>query len=237
MRGAAENMINIIACDDDKDIVRALKIYLSSEGFNVLEAYNGRQVLELLAENDVQLVLMDVMMPQMDGIEATAEIRKKYNVPVILITAKSEDYDKILGLDVGADDYITKPFNPVEVVARAKSQLRRYLKLGKAPVGQHLRNGGLLIDDVSKKVLVDGEEVSFTPTEYSILKLFMENIDSVLSPREIYKRVWNGSAFGGENTVIVHIRHIREKIEIDPASPHYIVAVYGHGYKMQRRDR
>lgn len=230
-------MINIIACDDDKDIVRALKIYLSSEGFNVLEAYNGRQVLELLADNDVQLVLMDVMMPQMDGIEATTEIRKKYNVPVILITAKSEDYDKILGLDVGADDYITKPFNPVEVVARTKSQLRCYLKLGKAPVGQYLRNGGILIDDVSKKVLVDGDEVNFTPTEYSILKLFMENLDSVFSPKEIYKNVWNDSAFGGENTVIVHIRHIREKIEIDPANPHYIVAVYGHGYKMQRRDR
>lgn len=230
-------MINIIACDDDKDIVRALKIYLSSEGFNVLEAYNGKQALELLADNDVQLVLMDVMMPQMDGIEATAEIRKKYNVPVILITAKSEDYDKILGLDVGADDYITKPFNPVEVVARAKSQLRRYLKLGKAPVGQYLRNGGILIDDVSKKVLVDGDEINFTPTEYSILKLFMENLDSVFSPKEIYKNVWNDSAFGGENTVIVHIRHIREKIEIDPANPHYIVAVYGHGYKMQRRDR
>ncbi len=230
-------MINIIACDDDKDIVRALNIYLSSEGFNVLEAYNGKQVLELLADNDVQLVLMDVMMPQMDGIEATAEIRKKYNVPVILITAKSEDYDKILGLDVGADDYITKPFNPVEVVARAKSQLRRYLKLGKAPVGQYLRNGGILIDDVSKKVLVDGDEVNFTPIEYSILKLFMENLDSVFSPKEIYKNVWNDSAFGGENTVIVHIRHIREKIEIDPANPHYIVAVYGHGYKMQRRDR
>lgn len=230
-------MINIIACDDDKDIVRALKIYLSSEGFNVLEAYNGRQVLELLADNDVQLVLMDVMMPQMDGIEATTEIRKKYNVPVILITAKSEDYDKILGLDVGADDYITKPFNPVEVVARTKSQLRRYLKLSKAPVGQYLRNGGILIDDVSKKVLVDGDEVNFTPTEYSILKLFMENLDSVFSPKEIYKNVWNDSAFGGENTVIVHIRHIREKIEIDPANPHYIVAVYGHGYKMQRRDR
>lgn len=230
-------MINIIACDDDKDIVRALKIYLSSEGFNVLEAYNGRQVLELLADNDVQLVLMDVMMPQMDGIEATTEIRKKYNVPVILITAKSEDYDKILGLDVGADDYITKPFNPVEVVARTKSQLRRYLKLGKAPVGQYLRNGGILIDDVSKKVLVDGDEVNFTPTEYSILKLFMENLDSVFSPKEIYKNVWNDSAFGGENTVIVHIRHIREKKEIDPANPHYIVAVYGHGYKMQRRDR
>ncbi len=230
-------MINIIACDDDKDIVRALKIYLSSEGYNVLEAYNGKQVLELLGCNDVQLVLMDVMMPLMDGIEATAEIRKRYNVPVILITAKSEDYDKILGLDVGADDYITKPFNPVEVVARAKSQLRRYLKLGKAPAGQYLQNGGLIVDDTSKKVIVDGEEVSVTPKEYAILKLFAENLDCVFSPKEIYEKAWNDSAFGGENTVIVHIRHIREKIEIDPANPHYIVAVYGHGYKMQRRDR
>ncbi len=230
-------MINIIACDDDADIVRALKIYLSSEGYNVFEAHNGKDVLRLLAENDVQLVLMDVMMPQMDGIETTAEIRKKYNVPVILITAKSEDYDKILGLNVGADDYITKPFNPVEVVARSKSQLRRYLELGKAPAGQSLRNGGIFIDDISKKVVVDGEEVNFTPTEYSILKLFMENLDCVLSPKEIYEKVWHDGVFGSESTVIVHIRHIREKIEIDPADPHYIVAVWGHGYKMQGRGR
>ena len=230
-------MVNIIACDDDIDIVRALKIYLSAEGFNVLEAYNGNEVLRLLAENEVHLVLMDVMMPKKDGIETTAEIRKKYNVPVILITAKSEDYDKVLGLDVGADDYITKPFNPVEVVARAKSQLRRYLQLGKAPTGNLIRNGGIVIDDSAKTVLVDGEEISFTPTEYSILKFFFENVGTVFSPKDIYRHVWNDSAFGAENTVIVHIRHIREKIEIDPANPHYIVAVYGHGYKMERRDR
>ena len=230
-------MVNIIACDDDIDIVRALKIYLSAEGFNVLEAYNGNEVLRLLAENEVHLILMDVMMPKKDGIETTAEIRKKYNVPVILITAKSEDYDKVLGLDVGADDYITKPFNPVEVVARAKSQLRRYLQLGKAPTGNLIRNGGIVIDDSAKTVLVDGEEFSFTPTEYSILKFFVENVGTVFSPKDIYRHVWNDSAFGAENTVIVHIRHIREKIEIDPANPHYIVAVYGHGYKMERRDR
>ena len=230
-------MVNIIACDDDIDIVRALKIYLSAEGFNVLEAYNGNEVLRLLAENEVHLVLMDVMMPKKDGIETTAEIRKKYNVPVILITAKSEDYDKVLGLDVGADDYITKPFNPVEVVARAKSQLRRYLQLGKAPTGNLIRNGGIVIDDSAKTVLVDGEEISFTPTGYSILKFFVENVGTVFSPKDIYRHVWNDSAFGAENTVIVHIRHIREKIEIDPANPHYIVAVYGHGYKMERRDR
>ena len=230
-------MLNIIACDDDIDIVRALKIYLSAEGFNVLEAYNGNEVLRLLAENEVHLILMDVMMPKKDGIETTAEIRKKYNVPVILITAKSEDYDKVLGLDVGADDYITKPFNPVEVVARAKSQLRRYLQLGKAPTGNLIRNGGIVIDDSAKTVLVDGEEISFTPTEYSILKFFVENVGTVFSPKDIYRHVWNDSAFGAENTVIVHIRHIREKIEIDPANPHYIVAVYGHGYKMERRDR
>lgn len=230
-------MVNIIACDDDIDIVRALKIYLSAEGFNVLEAYNGNEVLRLLAENEVHLILMDVMMPKKDGIETTSEIRKKYNVPVILITAKSEDYDKVLGLDVGADDYITKPFNPVEVVARAKSQLRRYLQLGKAPTGNLIRNGGIVIDDSAKTVLVDGEEVSFTPTEYSILKFFVENVGTVFSPKDIYRHVWNDSAFGAENTVIVHIRHIREKIEIDPANPHYIVAVYGHGYKMERRDR
>lgn len=231
-------MINIIACDDDADIVKALKIYLSAEGYNVIEAYNGREVLDILAKQEIHLVLMDVMMPEMDGIEATAELRKKYNVPVILITSKGEYYDKVLGLNVGADDYITKPFNPVEVIARAKSQLRRYLQLsgGFTPAENSLRNGGIVLNDNAKKVTLDGEEINITPTEYSILKLFLENVGTVLSPREIYRKVWSDDAYGTEGTVLVHIRHLREKIEIDPANPRYIVAVYGHGYKMERRN-
>ena len=230
-------MINIIACDDDADIVKALKIYLSAEGYNGIEAYNGREVLDILAKQEIHLVLMDVMMPEMDGIEATAELRKKYNVPVILITSKGEYYDKVLGLNVGADDYITKPFNPVEVIARAKSQLRRYLQLsgGFTPAENSLRNGGIVLNDNAKKVTLDGEEINITPTEYSILKLFLENVGAVLSPREIYRKVWSDDAYGTEGTVLVHIRHLREKIEIDPANPRYIVAVYGHGYKMERR--
>ncbi len=192
-------MINIIACDDDKDIVRALKIYLSSEGFNVLEAYNGKQVLELLADNDVQLVLMDVMMPQMDGIEATTEIRKKYNVPVILITAKSEDYDKILGLDVGADDYITKPFNPVEVVARTKSQLRRYLKLGKAPVGQYLRNGGILITTFPKRFLLTAMRLTSLRPNTPFLSCLWKTL-TVFFHRKRFTKTYGTTVHSAEKT-------------------------------------
>ena len=230
-------MTNILACDDDKDIVKALKIYLSSEGLNVIEAYNGREAIEQFAKNDIKLVLMDVMMPEMDGIEATMELRKTSNVPIILLTAKSEYSDKILGLNIGADDYITKPFNPIEVVARVKSQLRRYTQFGSdAPKDGLIRNGGIEMDDKSKKVTLDGEPVSLTPTEYSILKLFVQNPGEVFSPKDIYRRVWNEDPLGAENTVLVHIRHIREKIEIDPANPHYIVVVFGHGYKMEKRS-
>ena len=230
-------MINIIACDDDKDIVKALKIYLSSEGLNVLEAYNGKEALDVFAKNDVKLVLMDVMMPEMDGIEATMALRKISNVPIIMLTAKSEYSDKILGLNIGADDYITKPFNPIEVVARVKSQLRRYTEFGSdKPNNENmLCNGGIQLDDKAKTVFLDGEQINLTPTEFSILKLFVQNPGEVFSPKEIYKRVWNGDPYGAESTVLVHIRHIREKIEIDPANPHYIVAVWGHGYKMEKR--
>ena len=229
-------MINILACDDEKDIVKALKIYLSAEGFNVIEAGNGKEALEAFAANDIKLVLMDIMMPEMDGIEATMELRKSTNVPIILLTAKSEYSDKILGLNIGADDYITKPFNPIEVVARVKSQLRRYTEFGsEVQKDGTLSNGGIVIDDEAKNVTLDGEPVNLTPTEYSILKLFVENTGKVLSPKEIYKSVWNGDPYGAESTVLVHIRHLREKIEIDPANPRYIVAKFGHGYKMEKR--
>jgi len=204
---------------------------------NVIEAYNGKEVLEIFSKNDVKLVLMDIMMPEMDGIEATMELRKISNVPIILLTAKSEYSDKILGLNIGADDYITKPFNPIEVVARVKSQLRRYTEFGSEVQldNTKLHNGGIVIDDKAKLVTIDGNPINITPTEYAILKLFVENPGEVFSPKEIYKRVWNGDPFGAENTVLVHIRHLREKIEIDPANPHYILAVWGHGYKMEKR--
>ncbi len=231
-------MYNVLVCDDEKDIVLALKVYLSSEGYNVLEAYNGREALEILAQNDVKIVLMDIMMPEMDGISTMVELRKKYNIPVILLTAKSEYTDKILGLNVGADDYITKPFNPIEVTARVKSQLRRFVELGSDnnKDGSILRNGGIELDDKSKEVTVDGEKISLTPTEMEILKLFLENPGEVFSPKIIYQKVWKGDPFGAENTVLVHIRHLREKIEINPAEPRYIVAVWGHGYKMEKRS-
>lgn len=229
-------MINILVCDDDRDIVKALKIYLSSEGYNVIEAYDGGEALKAFEENSIKLVLMDVMMPNVDGIEATMELRKKSNVPIILLTAKSEYTDKILGLNIGADDYITKPFNPIEVVARVKSQLRRYTEFGSEKVQDSaLSNGGIVIDDKAKSVTLDGEPVSLTPTEYAILKLFVEHAGDVISPKEIYKSVWKDDPYGTESTVLVHIRHLREKIEIDPANPRYIVAIWGHGYKMEKR--
>lgn len=230
-------MINILAVDDDKDIVKALKIYLSAEGYNVLEAYNGKEALEIFEKNDIKLVLMDVMMPVMDGIETLMEIRKKSTVPVILITAKSEAYDKILGLNIGADDYITKPFNPVEVVARAKSQLRRFTMFGNenAPHSDKLVNGGIVIDDKEKTVTVDGEPINLTPKEYLMLKFFVENVGEVFSLDKIYRAVWEEAPLGAEKAVSVFIRKIREKIEIDPANPRYIVSVWGHGYKMEKR--
>ena len=228
-------MNTVLVCDDEKDIVSALKIYLESEGYAVECAYDGTQALSLLESRDISLVLMDIMMPVMDGISAMVKIRERSNVPVILLTAKGEDTDKILGLNVGADDYITKPFNPLEVLARVRSQLRRYTMLGAAQIRQScLTVGGISMDDSSKTVTVDGEPAALTPTEYDILRLLMENPGQVFHPRDIYKRVWKDEPYGAESTVAVHIRHLREKLEINPAEPRYIKAVWGQGYKMER---
>ena len=230
----------ILICDDEKDIVSALKIYLEAEGYRTLAAYDGQQALEVLESNSVQLVLMDVMMPRMDGITAIARLREQHNLPVILLTAKGEDTDKVLGLNVGADDYVVKPFNPVELLARVRSQLRRYMRLGSCPAAPaqpgECAVGGLWLDDRAKQVRLEGEPVSLTPTEYEILKLLMQHPGEVLSPKEIYRRVWKGDPLGGEGTVAVHIRHLREKIEIDPADPRYIKVVWGQGY-MLAKDR
>ena len=231
------SLYNILVCDNDRDIVRALRVYLTGEGYNVLEAYNGREALEILEKEDVKLVLMDVMMPETDGITALVELRKTSNVPVILLTAKSEYSDKVLGLNIGADDYITKPFNASEVMARVKSQLRRYVDLGNSSGNTDvLRCGGIEMDDKAKIVRVDAEEVGLTPIEYEILKLFLQNQGEVIAHRDIYKNVWKDDPMGAENTVLVHIRNLRKKIEIDPAHPRYIVAVFGHGYKMDKRN-
>ncbi|MBO5336157.1 MAG: response regulator transcription factor [Lachnospiraceae bacterium] len=228
-------MYNILICDDEKDIVNALKIYLYDSNYTLFEAYNGKEALGIIRNNEIHLVLMDIMMPEMDGIEAMVKIREISNVPVILLTAKSEDSDKILGLTVGADDYITKPFNPVEVAARVKSQLRRYMQLGGGNVrSEVMRVGGIELDDKEKTVTLDGEPVALTPTEYDILKLLMQNPGQVFSPKEIYTKIWNDLPYGSENTVAVHIRHLREKLEINPAEPRYIKVVWGQGYKCEK---
>ena len=227
-------MYKILICDDEKDIVSALKIYLEAEGYETVAAYNGREALAALSWETVQLVLLDVMMPELDGISALAKIREESNVPVILLTAKSEDTDKILGLNLGADDYVTKPFNPVELLARVRSQLRRYLQLGGSVAQDSLRIGGITLDDKRKEVTVDGEPVSLTPTEYEILKLLMQHPGEVFQPKTLYRKVWNDEPYGAESTVAVHIRHLREKIEINPAEPRYIKAVWGQGYKFER---
>ena len=228
-------MYNILICDDQPDIVNALKIYLTPEGYNLKEAYTGRQALELLQREEFHLILLDIMMPEMDGITATAKIREFSNVPIILLTAKSETEDKVLGLNVGADDYITKPFVPVEVLARVRSQLRRYAKLGSRPEQQPgtLAIGGIALDDRTKSVTVDGEPVSLTPTEYSILHLLMANPGKVYSTKALYESVWQEAALGSEGAVAVHIRHLREKIEINPSDPRYLKVVWGQGYKME----
>lgn len=227
-------MYNVLVCDDEKDIVSALGIYLRSEGYSVFEAYNGAEALEIIEREEIHLVLMDIMMPQMDGMEAMVRIRERSNVPVILLTAKSEDTDKVLGLTVGADDYVTKPFNPVELQARVKSQLRRYMQLGSAQqVKEKLVAGGIELDDRSKEVTLDGELVNLTRTEYDILKLLMEHPGEVFSPNQIYEAVWKDSPYGIENTVAVHIRHLREKLEYNPAEPRYLKVVWGRGYKME----
>lgn len=233
MGSVKKHMYNILVCDDEKDIVSALKIYLMAEGYQVYEAGNGREALECLAKEDIHLVLMDIMMPEMDGITAMVKIREQSNVPVILLTAKSEDTDKILGLNIGADDYVTKPFNPVELQARVKSQLRRYMQLGGGSVRKEvLTMGGIELDDRTKEVTLDGDKVSLTRTEYDILKMLMENPGKVFSPTQIYTQVWKDNPYGAENTVAVHIRHLREKIEYNPAEPRCLKAVWGRGYKM-----
>lgn len=227
-------MYRILVCDDEKDIVSALEIYLISEGYEVIKAYNGAEAVEKVSEKEIHLVLMDIMMPVMDGIAAMVKIREVSNVPIILLTAKSEDMDKILGLTVGADDYVTKPFNPIELQARVKSQLRRYMKLGCGVEKPDVFSiGGIELDDRSKEVTLDGEVVSLTRTEYDILKLFLEHKGQVFSPNQIYQAVWKDVAFGSDNTVAVHIRHLREKIEYDPANPRYLKVVWGMGYKME----
>lgn len=226
-------MTSILIVDDEKDICSALRIYLSSEDYDIHEAHNGREAIEFLHEHEIDLVLMDIMMPEMDGITAAARIRGESNVPIILLSAKSEDADKILGLNIGADDYITKPFNPAEVIARVRSQLRRYQNLGgQVRPEQVLVYGGIALDDPAKKVTVDGEEVTLTPIEYGILKLLMEHPGRVYSTKEIYRLVWKDAPIGSEGTVAVHIRHLREKIEIDPAQPRYIKVVWGQGYRI-----
>lgn len=227
-------MYSILICDDEQDIVSALKIYLEAEGYRTVCAYSGAQALKALENEEIHLVLMDIMMPEMDGISAMAKLRETSNVPVILLTAKSEDTDKILGLNVGADDYVTKPFNPVELLARVRSQLRRYMLLGGSAAAEELVNGGLALNDRSKEFTVDGEPISLTPTEFEILRLLMRHPGEVFRPADIYRQVWRDQPYGAESTVAVHIRHIREKIEIDPSDPRYVKAVWGQGYKMER---
>lgn len=231
-------MYHVLVCDDEKDIVSALRIYLTAEGYRVFEAYTGQEALRILEREEIHLLLLDVMMPQMDGLTAMTKLREYSNIPVILLTAKSEDTDKILGLNIGADDYITKPFNPVELLARVRSQLRRYLQLGGGSIRQtQILIGGIALDDEAKTVTLDGEPVLLTPREYDILKLLMRSAGTVFSPKEIYRRVWGEEPFGAENAVAVHIRHLREKLEINPADPRYLKVVWGKGYKMEREMR
>ena len=226
-------MYNILICDDQPDIVNALKIYLTPEGYNLFTAENGEQALEVVRTQAIHLILLDIMMPRMDGITATARIREISNAPILLVTAKSETEDMVLGLNVGADDYITKPFVPVEVLARVRSALRRYSFLGSKPENDTLTVGPIALNDESKEVTVDGGSVSLTPIEYSILRLLMANAGKVFSTRQIYESVWQEPAMGCEGAVAVHIRHLREKLEIDPSNPRYLKVVWGQGYKME----
>lgn len=230
-------MAKILVCDDDKDIVEAIDIYLTQEGYEVLKAYDGDEAIKVLNNNEVDLLIMDVMMPRLDGIRATLKIRENMSLPIIILSAKSEDADKILGLNIGADDYMTKPFNPLELVARVKSQLRRYTQLGstaKSDNQSEFRTGGLVIRDDLKEVTVDGEKVKLTPIEYNILLLLVKNQGKVFSINQIYENIWNEEAIGADNTVAVHIRHIREKIEINPKEPRYLKVVWGVGYKVEK---
>ena len=228
-------VLKILVCDDDREIARAIEIYLKNAGFDTCQANDGIQAIEMLKKEDIQLVIMDIMMPKMDGIEATRKIRQEKNIPIIMLTAKSEDYDLVNGLDAGADDYITKPFNSVELVARVKALLRRYTTLGSMPVKSNgeIKVGGIVLDTDRKTVSVDGEDVIFTPKEYGVLECLMMHPGRVFSMEQIYEAVWNEPAYNPENTVAVHIRHIREKIEIDPKNPRYLKVVWGIGYKIE----
>lgn len=232
-------MYNILVCDDDKEIVKAIDIYLSKEDYNVLKAYNGNEALKIIRETEVHLVILDIMMPGKDGIETLEEIRKEFSIPVLMLSAKSEDSDKIIGLDLGADDYVTKPFNPMELIARVNSCIRRYTKLGSIEVkegSKMYKSGDLVIDDNLKKVMVDGKEVKLTPTEYNILKFLLKNKGTVFSIDQIYENVWKDEAYAAENIIAVHIRHIREKIEINPKDPRYLKVIWGIGYKIEKID-
>ena len=227
--------MNILVCDDDKEIVDAIGIYLENGGYQIVKAFNGIEALNLIEKHSIHLIIMDIMMPKMDGITATMKIRENNKIPLIMVSAKSEDYDKILGLNIGADDYITKPFNPLELIARVKSQLRRYTTLGGLENKSNVyRTGGLIIDDESKTITVDGEEVYLTPVQYKMLTFLTANAGRVFSIEELYEKVWNEKAFNPENTVAVHIRKIREKIEINPKEPKYLKVVWGIGYKVEK---
>jgi len=230
-------MANILVCDDDREIVEAIEIYLKNEGYTIFKAYDGEEAISVLKREDIHLLVIDVMMPKMDGIHATLKIREYSSIPIIILSAKSEDMDKILGLNVGADDYVTKPFNPLELIARVKSNLRRYTKLGSLPIEDKAiyRIGGLCMNDETKEVTVDDEPVRLTPIEYSILFLLVKNPGKVFSIDQIYESIWNEEAIGADNTVAVHIRHIREKIEINPKEPRYLKVVWGVGYKVEKQ--
>jgi hypothetical protein len=231
-----DDMYNILVCDDDREIVEAIDIYLSKEGYNVIKAYDGVEAIEKLEKEEIHLLLIDIMMPKLDGIRATLKIRQNSSIPIIILSAKSEDADKVIGLDVGADDYITKPFNPLELIARVKSQIRRYTKLGTMVENKSdvYRVGELEINDACKEVTVDGELVKLTPFEYNILLFLVKNPGRVFTIDQIYEAVWNEKAVAADNTVAVHIRHIREKIEINPKEPRYLKVVWGVGYKIEK---
>ena len=232
-------MYNILVVDDDKEIVNAIEIYLSQEGYNIIKAYDGEEVLEKIKENEIHLIILDIMMPNKDGIETLQEIRKDKTIPVIMLSAKSEDYDKISGLNNGADDYVTKPFNPLELIARVKSNIRRYVDFSNSNISNKNKNerilstGTLEINDETKKVTVDGKEIKLTATEYNILKFLLENKGKVYSIEQIYENVWEEESYGAENIIAVHIRHIREKIEINPKEPKYLKVIWGIGYKVE----
>ena len=237
MKGKGFTMYNILVVDDDREIVGAIEIYLKKEGYNIIKAYNGNEALEKVKENEIHLIILDIMMPEKDGLETLEELRKDKSIPVILLSAKSEDYDKIGGLNQGADDYITKPFNPLELIARVNSQIRRYVSLGameKKDNKQIYRTGELILDDETKKVTVDGKEVKLTATEFNILKFLLKNKGKVYSIPQIYENVWKEESYGAENIIAVHIRHIREKIEINPKEPRYLKVIWGIGYKIEK---